>query len=1050
MPATLSLIGTFLLNTWLGQLILSSALTWAVNEIFGEEPESSNRTQGTRATFRSTEEDLPILYGGPIRIGGNQVLVESEGLVNSKLWIVQTISEGECDITSSDVTVYLDDDPCTNTGGGFSGTVKWRIINGSSSQVYDQDLYDAIYGKTGYTENMRNTCYIVLSIAYNSQIFNSVPKITIETKGIKVYNLETGVTEWSDNVVLCLYDYMTNKRYGMGVDEDCFDEDSWIEAKQAIDALGWSYGRLIKDMDANEIIEDMLLHGRLDMINREEKFYLYHKSYETTPVLNIADEHICKEEQSGKALISIEEPSRYSIPEGLLVNFPDKTKEYVTSHIMIGESTGGKVEQIDLTGITDVEQARLLATYILERKQLSRYINGTFRGDCVRLEPNDVVSITTEALGITNWDMRIVSHEINENGTVNMKLIKENSNLYDATYQKLDSEYYTCNLPNPKTAPPNPTIILTEQTYFYRLRAFTRLFADYTASPDFDSEWVKHIEVWVSFDLGDSWKYLYNVDPDDFYIDNVEENRTYWFKFVTVSIYGVKTPWETATTMSHTIAGYSERRPSSLKSLVAIVSPPNNVTLSSNKVSDPDIELYEFRLGQSWATGIFLAASRAPVLSITGVKPGDHYFTCNTLSTNGLYGETPVTAVATLKDPPYGWEHDDSWQTRVDNFSGGTYNNAEISGGNLIASNEYIPYGYLDFLSDMKACWRLDSNGNDSIGTSHFTMFGSPSYVTGVSKTALSLNGTNQYASRAGTANDVLNPDDITIKAHVKANAFGSSEDIVPVITKNGAYCLQIADDGEVIFGIYTTSWDYVGSVEHYITNDAVRLTTGVFYCVIGTYESSSGILNLYIDDKLVATNTHSNAGVIAASANLLNVGGGVNVITQGSEIFYANMVIDEFVLFSRALGPEEALELAALDIYCGHYLSAKFSPAIPSPYETLFYILGELEVISTDNLWSSLITTSTTGRQLGMTSKSWLEIFEVSGGAKAEISVKYINAASIPSNWPTGTSEQKRLEIQTAVVTGRHFQIRIKIKNYGTSTQVRVHPQTLYFCEEV
>jgi len=48
-----------------------------------------------------------------------------------------------------------------------------------------------------------------------------------------------------------------------------------------------------------------------------------------------------------------------------------------------------------------------------------------------------------------------------------------------------------------------------------------------------------------------------------------------------------------------------------------------------------------------------------------GAKPGTFTFWINTLSNNGLYGDTPRSAEATVVDPPKGWTVQ---QTETDDY----------------------------------------------------------------------------------------------------------------------------------------------------------------------------------------------------------------------------------------------------------------------------------------------------------------------------------------------------------------------------------------------
>jgi hypothetical protein len=101
------------------------------------------------------------------------------------------------------------------------------------------------------------------------------------------------------------------------------------------------------------------------------------------------------------------------------------------------------------------------------------------------------------------------------------------------------------------------------------------------------------------------------------------------------------------------VTGYTTV-PESLSSLAAIVN-ANTINLYAEKVGDPDVELYEFRLGSAWTSAIFLAAYRSPNLSLSGVKPGSHTFMANTLGNNGQYGSTARSAAVSMIDPPDGW-----------------------------------------------------------------------------------------------------------------------------------------------------------------------------------------------------------------------------------------------------------------------------------------------------------------------------------------------------------------------------------------------------------
>jgi hypothetical protein len=193
-------------------------------------------------------------------------------------------------------------------------------------------------------------------------------------------------------------------------------------------------------------------------------------------------------------------------------------------------------------------------------------------------------------------------------------------------------------------------VTLTETVYSYRLRSQSRL--DVAFAPPANYPWFDHVEVWVSTDAV-NWAHQFNA-RDDFAIDPVEEGQTYYIRLVTVNIFGTKIEFTSAPSYSKLIDGKSDSVPSSPTGITAILQ-GWALNLYGDRLTDDDIELYEYRLGVAWNSAVFLAAQRSPNLSLNGVKPGTHTFWLNSLGTNGLYGDTPVSVSVTVPDPPRGY-----------------------------------------------------------------------------------------------------------------------------------------------------------------------------------------------------------------------------------------------------------------------------------------------------------------------------------------------------------------------------------------------------------
>jgi hypothetical protein len=624
----------------------------------------------SKVNTASTQEPLRIIYG-QLKVGGNDVYMGTDGANNQDLWIVQSLSEGECEgvYAKEEVDqVYLDGKIYTD----FGGNVTYYFHSGTITQSVDTNLNSAL---TEWTDPLKNTCYMVWKLTNDKDYFQGLPSRQIELRGKKLYDFRSATTAYSNNPVLAIYDYMTNTRYGMGVASADIDTTSWTSAANYCDTKGWTLNMVIKrNQPAQYVVDSMLLHFRGHIVWYDGQFYMRYSdtAYESS-VMTLTDSHIVQD-ATGKAMVSISQPSRWKRPDTIRVKFVDPDLDYTTDDLMLGENAG-VVNEIRLPGCTNRQQAADLGIYQLERMQLDRLVTGTFRDDALKLEPHDLVTFTSSALSISAETMRVVSAKIQPDGLIALALMYEQDTLYDDDYNVDTVNAYTCSLPDPTDEPPTVTGgAVSEEVYSYRLRNFTRLAATFNAPSNYP--WIKHYEVWLSYD-NSNWEYLFHVN-NDFYIDPVEEGVSYYIRIKTVSIWGTKQKDINDYRLTHLVTGYSGSEPESLAALYAIHN-QNTINLWADRLSDDDIEAYEFRTGTSWNVGVFLASLRSPNFSLSGVKPGQHTFFTNTLGNNGLYGTSPQSATITLQDPPDGYNQAQNrrWtvqNTQTDDYEGDRLN----------------------------------------------------------------------------------------------------------------------------------------------------------------------------------------------------------------------------------------------------------------------------------------------------------------------------------------------------------------------------------------
>lgn len=109
--------------------------------------------------------------------------------------------------------------------------------------------------------------------------------------------------------------------------------------------------------------------------------------------------------------------------------------------------------------------------------------------------------------------------------------------------------------------------------------------------------------------------------------------------------------------------------------------------------------------------------------------------------------------------------------------------------------------------------------------------------------------------------------------------------------TPYGGWMMRINNSGKLDFSVSVGATNYLN--EYSVAN----MVTGTWYHILGTYDGET--INLYLDGKLVATNT-SPSGTITTNAANVNIG--------RSEGFgrYLNGKIDEVKIYNIALTPEQ------------------------------------------------------------------------------------------------------------------------------------------------
>jgi hypothetical protein len=317
------------------------------------ESEQIEEKGGFETNTRSTQEPLNIIYGR-VRVGGNDVYATTGGDKNKELYIVQSLGEGPIlGIHQEEGVdqVIIDDKLYTEFDESL---VSYTLYTGTSAQTYDVELNSF---DENWQENLRNTAYVVFKFLWDEDKFRGVPERLLVVDGLIIKDFRDDSRAWSDNAVLCLYDFFTNERYGLGIDEDLIDITSWTTAANYVDTKGWSFNRKIKPNESTawDIVKMIMKHFRGTMQWFNGKYFLYISDInEEASVMTIEDEHIVQD-GSGKAQIRVIQPSRFDKPKAVRVSYINKDLNWVQDDIIFGDEFG-VIQDISYLGCTDREE----------------------------------------------------------------------------------------------------------------------------------------------------------------------------------------------------------------------------------------------------------------------------------------------------------------------------------------------------------------------------------------------------------------------------------------------------------------------------------------------------------------------------------------------------------------------------------------------------------------------------------------------------------------------------------------------------------------------
>jgi hypothetical protein len=295
--------------------------------------------------------------------------------------------------------------------------------------------------------------------------FNGIPNAQFYIHGLKVPTIAgsagartISTYTYSNNPALCLLEYLTNTRYGLGLPASKIDLDSFYNAYQVCETVvraGTGGGRLfqasgvpnIKLYECNVTLDSSkTLRENIEVIlgtMNDAEFVWSGGKYKLVvkyPAIGaeVVDAEISDDNLVREGETSINWPSAQVKLNFATVRFLNENKDFKEDTVSwpnkysgtvystyLAQDNGIQLEsEIFATGVTSYYSALAKAEYIVRSSRIAITYSFTANKSMFRLEPGDIVNMNSKVLGITNHLLKVKEVKPDKAGGIAIQAIR--------------------------------------------------------------------------------------------------------------------------------------------------------------------------------------------------------------------------------------------------------------------------------------------------------------------------------------------------------------------------------------------------------------------------------------------------------------------------------------------------------------------------------------------------------------------------------------------------------------------------------------------------
>ncbi|MEG3640686.1 phage tail protein [Magnetococcus sp. PR-3] len=435
-------------STWLGKMVVGMVISTAISFVTTKKLKQPQ----FGGVDRTSSVRQPITFWrriyGRTRTGGAVTFLHTTDN-HRYMHMLITLASHEIEEVES---VYFNDqavvwDPITGaiTEGDFAGRA-WIWV-GLGTTAGDADLHAALTDAapaewtSAHRQDGHAKLYVMLE--WSPDVYPSgTPQISAILKGAKVYDPRTQTTAWSENVSLCLADYMTATEAGLGVNYGVeMGEASLIAAANvcdeevALEAGGtearYSISAVVDGQDSHrENISAMLGAMAGTAIYSGGRWVIKAAAWDL-PIITLDESDLAGPIQVTTML------SRRELFNGVKGVFNAAKDNYVStefpsiqSAVFVAEDEGEEIWQdMDLHMVSSGTQAQRIAKIALLKARQQISVNITCHLSALKIRCGDVVKLTNNQFGWDEKPFEVTSWELMQGGSGDAPLLLVNLSL---------------------------------------------------------------------------------------------------------------------------------------------------------------------------------------------------------------------------------------------------------------------------------------------------------------------------------------------------------------------------------------------------------------------------------------------------------------------------------------------------------------------------------------------------------------------------------------------------------------------------------------------